>query len=75
MFMESCPCDRTVPIIAPAVIQLGFDPAWFGALMMLLLETALITPPVGSNLFVVQGVRERGPIREARRRSWRRCSR
>jgi TRAP-type C4-dicarboxylate transport system permease large subunit len=33
-------------------------------MMMLLLETALITPPVGFNLFVVQGVRERGPVKD-----------
>jgi tripartite ATP-independent transporter DctM subunit len=65
MFMESLSMMiATVPIIAPAVIQLGFDPVWFGVLMMLLLETALITPPVGFNLFVVQGVRERGQIRD-----------
>ncbi|MEM7379349.1 MAG: TRAP transporter large permease subunit, partial [Pseudomonadota bacterium] len=39
-----------------------FDPVWFGILLMVLLETALITPPIGINLYVVQGVRERGEL-------------
>lgn len=54
----------TVPIFTPIVVGLGFDPIWFGILVILLIETALITPPVGINLFVVQGIRERGPIRD-----------
>ena len=63
MFMESLSMMvATVPVITPVVIALGFNPVWFGVLMMLLIETALITPPVGFNLFVVQGVRPRGPI-------------
>jgi C4-dicarboxylate transporter, DctM subunit len=63
MFMESLSMlVATVPIITPVVTGLGFDPVWFGVLMMLLIETALITPPVGFNLFVVQGVRPRGRI-------------
>ncbi len=63
MFMESLSMlVATVPIITPVVAALGFDPIWFGVLMMLLIETALITPPVGFNLFVVQGVRSRGQI-------------
>jgi C4-dicarboxylate transporter, DctM subunit len=63
MFMESLSMlVATVPIITPVVTGLGFDPVWFGVLMMLLIETALITPPVGFNLFVVQGVRSRGQI-------------
>src|SRR3546814_7438154 len=65
MFMESLSMMiATVPIITPVVISMGFDPVWFGILMMVLLETALITPPVGLNLFVVQGVRSRGQIRD-----------
>lgn len=54
----------TVPIITPVVVTLGFDPVWFGVLIMLLVEMALITPPVGLNLFVVQGVRGRGPVND-----------
>jgi TRAP-type C4-dicarboxylate transport system permease large subunit len=52
----------TVPIMAPIVIGMGYDPIWFGILLMVLLETALISPPIGLNLYVVQGVRERGDI-------------
>jgi TRAP-type C4-dicarboxylate transport system permease large subunit len=52
----------TVPIIAPLVTSAGFDPVWFGILMVLLCETALVTPPIGMNLFVVQGIRRRGTI-------------
>jgi C4-dicarboxylate transporter, DctM subunit len=54
----------TVPIIAPVVIDMGYDPIWFGIIIVLLIETAMITPPVGINLFVVQGVRARGEIRD-----------
>lgn len=52
----------TAPLITPIVVALGFDPVWFGILLMVLLETALITPPIGINLYVVQGVREKGPL-------------
>jgi len=54
----------TVPIIAPVIISLGFDPIWFGILIMLLNEASLITPPVGGNLFVVQGIRQGGQIHD-----------
>ncbi|WP_163834209.1 TRAP transporter large permease [Spartinivicinus ruber] len=54
----------TVPLIAPIVVGLGYDPIWFGVLLMVLLETALITPPIGLNLYVVQGVREKGPAKD-----------
>ncbi|MBD3666254.1 TRAP transporter large permease [Sulfitobacter sp. TSTF-M16] len=52
----------TIPIIAPLMFSLGFDPVWYGIVMMILIETALITPPIGLNLYVVQGVRGRGPM-------------
>lgn len=52
----------TVPIIAPVVFALGYDPVWFGIILMLLIETALITPPVGLNLYVIQGVRKAGRV-------------
>lgn len=54
----------TVPIIAPVMIKLGFDPVWFGILVIVLIESALITPPVGLNLFVVQNVRRSGPMHD-----------
>jgi C4-dicarboxylate transporter DctM subunit len=52
----------TVPIVAPILVNLGYDPIWFGILLILLIEMALITPPVGLNLYVVQGVRRTGSI-------------
>lgn len=52
----------TAPLITPIVIQLGYDPVWFGILLMVLLETALITPPIGINLYVVQAVRKTGSL-------------
>ena len=65
MFMETLAMMiATVPIITPLVLSLGFDPVWFGILVMLLIETAMITPPVGSNLFVIQGVRGGGHVHE-----------
>ena len=52
----------TVPVIAPIMVKAGFDPIWFGVLIVILMETAMITPPVGINLYVVQGLRKRGRI-------------
>ncbi|MCR9071228.1 MAG: TRAP transporter large permease [Alphaproteobacteria bacterium] len=52
----------TAPIITPIIVGLGYDPVWFGILLMVMLETALITPPIGVNLYVVQGVRGSGPM-------------
>lgn len=54
----------TTPLIVPIIVSLGFDPVWFGILMMVMLETALITPPIGVNLYVVQGVRGRGSMND-----------
>lgn len=50
----------TIGIVFPIVTAVGFDPVWFGIIVTILMETALITPPVGLNLFVVQGLRKRG---------------
>jgi C4-dicarboxylate transporter, DctM subunit len=52
----------TIPIIFPIVIALGIDPVWFGIYLVLMAELALITPPVGMNLYVVQGIRKEGSI-------------
>jgi C4-dicarboxylate transporter, DctM subunit len=63
MFMETLSMMvATVPIITPVIMAAGYDPVWFGILIMLLMETAMITPPVGINLFVVQGVRGGGHL-------------
>lgn len=50
----------TVPILLPVVLQAGIDPIWFGIFIVIMCEIALITPPVGMNLFVVHGVRKDG---------------
>ncbi|SLN75342.1 TRAP transporter large permease [Oceanibacterium hippocampi] len=54
----------TTPIVVPIIVALGYDPLWFGVLFMVLIEAALITPPIGVNLFVVQSVRSEGPFRD-----------
>lgn len=54
----------TTPIVVPIVVSLGYDPVWFGVVFVLLIEAALITPPIGMNLFVVQSVRGGGPFRD-----------
>lgn len=54
----------TIPIVVPLVIEQGYDPIWFGILMIVLIEMALITPPVGLNLYVVQGARKSGKMSE-----------
>ena len=61
MFMETFSMMlTTVPLIFPIVTSLGFDGVWFGILVTVLMETALITPPIGVNLYVVQGIRAGG---------------
>jgi len=52
----------TIPIVAPIVFMAGFDPIWFGVVMMILVELAMITPPIGINLYVVQGIRTSGGV-------------
>lgn len=52
----------TIPIVAPIMIALGFDPIWLGIVIIILVEAALITPPVGLNLFVVQSLRKSGSM-------------
>ncbi|MFG1398730.1 TRAP transporter large permease [Roseixanthobacter pseudopolyaromaticivorans] len=52
----------TIPIVAPIMFQLGYDPIWLGILIIILVEAALITPPVGLNLFVVQSLRKSGSM-------------
>jgi tripartite ATP-independent transporter DctM subunit len=65
MFMETLSMMvATIPITTPIVVAAGYDPIWYGILVTLLMETALLTPPVGMNLFVVQGIRERGQLRD-----------
>ena len=46
----------TVPIIYPVILQLGFDPIWFGIIIVMTVELGLIHPPVGMNVFVIKSV-------------------
>jgi tripartite ATP-independent transporter DctM subunit len=46
----------TMPIVFPIILDLGFDPIWFGVLVVIVVEMSMITPPVGLNVFVVKGV-------------------
>jgi len=65
MFMETLSMMvATIPITTPLIVSAGYDPVWYGILVVLLMEAALLTPPVGMNLFVVQGIRERGNLND-----------
>ena len=46
----------TIPVFYPLILQLGFDPIWFGILVVRVTEMGLITPPVGLNVFIIQGI-------------------
>jgi tripartite ATP-independent transporter DctM subunit len=46
----------TIPIFFPLVMKLGFDPIWFGVIIVLVAEMGVITPPVGVNVFVIKGI-------------------
>lgn len=57
----------TLPVVFPLIVHLGIDPVWFGIFLVLMMEIGLITPPIGMNLYVVQGVRGQGSIIEVMR--------
>jgi tripartite ATP-independent transporter DctM subunit len=48
----------TIPIVFPVIISLGFDPIWFGVIVVMTVELGLIHPPVGMNIFVIKSVIE-----------------
>ena len=52
----------TLPVVYPAVVALGYDPIWFGIIVVKMAEICLITPPIGLNCFVVNGVRPDIPL-------------
>ena len=65
MFMETLSMMvATIPITTPIIVGVGYDPVWFGIMVVLLMEASLLTPPVGMNLFVVQGIRDRGHLND-----------
>jgi TRAP-type C4-dicarboxylate transport system permease large subunit len=53
----------TIPIFFPVVMNLGFDPIWFGVIIVLVGEMGVITPPVGVNVFVIKGIAPDIPLR------------
>ena len=59
----------TTPFVFPIVVGLGWDPIWWGIVLTILIEAALITPPVGLNLYVVQSLRTSGAIADVIRGS------
>ena len=64
MFLESIAIILiTTPILMPTMAHLGIDPVWHGILLMVNLELAMITPPVGMNLFVIKGITD-APLSE-----------
>lgn len=64
MFLESIAIILiTTPILLPTLLSLGVDPVWYGVLLMINLELAMITPPVGMNLFVIKGITD-APLSE-----------
>ncbi len=52
----------TIPIFFPIVLQLGFDPVWFGVIVVMVVELGLITPPVGMNVFIIKGMAPDVPL-------------
>lgn len=52
----------TIPIIYPMVLEMGFDPIWFGVIITLVMEMSLITPPVGINVFILSGIAKDIPM-------------
>ena len=46
----------TVPIAVPLIVQAGFDPIWFGVFLVIMIELSALTPPVGLNLYILQGL-------------------
>lgn len=54
----------TIPIFFPVILKLGFDPIWFGVIIVLVGEMGVITPPVGINAYIVKGVAREVPLHE-----------
>jgi TRAP-type C4-dicarboxylate transport system permease large subunit len=52
----------TIPIFYPVILTLGFDPIWFGVIIVIVAEMGVITPPVGINAYVVAGVARDVPL-------------
>ena len=51
----------TMPVFFPVIVQLGYDPIWFGIIIVCVVEIGLISPPVGMNMLVLRNAPARGP--------------
>jgi tripartite ATP-independent transporter DctM subunit len=60
----------TLPVVHPAVLALGYDPVWFGIIVVKMVEIGLVTPPIGLNCFVVNGVRPDIPLSDVFKGIW-----
>lgn len=62
-FMDSLAMvTLTVPILFPLILSIGYDPIWFGVIIVLVAEMGVITPPVGINVYVIKGVAPEVPL-------------
>ncbi len=52
----------TIPIFFPVVQNLGFDPVWFGVIIVMVVELGLISPPIGMNVFIIKGMAPEVPL-------------
>ncbi len=52
----------TIPIVFPIIKSLGYDPVWFGIIIVMVVELGLITPPIGMNVFVIKGIARDVPL-------------
>ena len=52
----------TLPILYPTIISLGYDPIWFGVIMVIMVQIGVITPPMGMNVFAISGVAKGVPL-------------
>jgi TRAP-type C4-dicarboxylate transport system permease large subunit len=52
----------TIPIFYPVILELGYDPIWFGVIIVLVTQMGVITPPVGVNVYVVSGIDRSIPL-------------
>jgi len=52
----------TIPIVFPIISALGYDPVWFGIIIVMVVELGLITPPIGMNVFIIKGIARDVPL-------------
>ena len=52
----------TLPIVFPIILNLGYDPIWFGIIVVILVEIAMITPPIGLNVYTIHSIRPKQPL-------------